>query len=235
MRAIQPGSMKMDLSQWRSKHPNVKISPTKRKFYNRYLHKLVYQFYGANILSGNTSEESLIHRIDVRNRSSRVVNTAIVKDFYQLYTNENKNYRIRVEGNTLAIFAPTLEILLEISEKYSHHKNLLTEVTTVLDDSLLPLIEQNYCILHRHINYSHRINFKSGWMRNYNDRRSLANYLQQLGDEIRCSNNLIHTLKTGAKYFQGGYFYARDPNIASMIALIVPTLVKSIQQVVINP
>lgn len=225
----------MDLSQWHSKNPGVKIVPTKRKFYNQYLHKIVYRFVGANIIPGTVLNQDLTKKIANRNRSGTTIDYQTVQDFFDLYTNRNKNYRIRIEGNTLAIFGSTLELLFEITEKYPQHQKLLKELYTVLDDSWLPLLEQNYCILQRHINYSHRINFKAGWMRNYDDRRSLANYLQQLGNEIHCSSNLITSLKYGTKYFQGGYFYSKDPNIASMIALIVPTLVKSIQQVIIKP
>lgn len=220
----------MDTSQWYSINPNIKIIRTKKKFYNRYNHKLVYRVTGASSIPNNKSIENFNFRIG---RYHNGVVSASIADVYNLYYERDKNLKFRIEGNALGIFCEDIDYLYQTaSTKLKNHAPQI--LSTVLDQIQQDLLEQGLIIVKTPTDYIWRINLRSGFCKNLNDRHGLAKYLVNLGDEVKITKNLLAELASTTKYWSGGYFHVRDPKLADMIRLIVPNLVKSVDQLVVQ-
>ena len=71
-----------------------------------------------------------------------------------------------------------------------------------------------------------------GFYRDFKERVALAAYLENIGDQARVSKYFIKDLRGANKYLKGNYFHVKDPRLVDMLHLIMPKIVRSVQQVV---
>ena len=103
----------MDLSQWHDFKPNLRIIPTNRKFYNKFVHKLCYdQVYGAASIPGSDTIVEVQRRILNNQRVHANVNQLL--ELFEVYKERDHNYRMRFERFTVSIFAEELDILFQL-------------------------------------------------------------------------------------------------------------------------
>lgn len=224
----------MDLSHWHKTFPNLPIQETRSKYYGKFLHKLVYKVPGSNFFC------SVRQLSDLRLRLARAYEKILpdrlemCETFFEFYLARTSDYRIRIENNVMCIFHNDLDHLYNLAtDKFKKYKTSLKYLTTVFDTDSFQALEAGKCIMKTSNGYSHKVIIRSGFYRNQTENLALAQYLKNLGDEVKVSDNLFKEL-TSYKYIQSRYFYIKDPAIASMLMLIKPRFIKSIQEIVVK-
>lgn len=227
----------MDTSQWSKLNKRVKISYSNRKFYKKYLYKLVYTVPGCVYFSGSADEDQLINRMEFSKRldSNRsIVDYTATTDFYKVYISD-MDLKFRSERSTFSIFGTNIDELYKLaSEELVKHTHRLDEVSLVRPEDM-EYIEKGNIVLREHIGYRYKVTLRDGYKTNSDTIPSLGNYLTGLGDEIKIGKQLLNRIKTSNKYLSAGYFYVNDPRIVDMIRLIDPLIIRYCQEIVINP
>lgn len=229
--------MKMDISQWSKLNKKIKISYSNRKFYKRYLYKVVYRLPGCVYFSMSESTDQLMHRIERSQRldSNRsIVDYKALSDFFEIYQSD-RDIRFRSEFSSLSIFVPDYaELVKLVTQDLSKYTDRLVEVSLVHDRDL-EHIEAGKVILREDIGYKYKVTLRGGYKRHTENMLSLGQYLSNLGDEIKIGKQLLPAIMLGNKYLSAGYFYVNDPRIVDLITLIDPHIVRYYQEIVINP
>ena len=218
----------MDLSRWYNHFIDIHIKQTPSLYYNKFKHKLVYNVefrvrydrtYDFSRIAGPANVEQRIAR---------------AKEFADLYENRNSDCRMRLENYSLSIFHNDIDYLYNLAtERLGAYKSSLTELYTNLNSNNQQAIEIGKCIMKTDNGYQYRANVRAGVYSSRQDNIALANYLVGLGDEVRVTKNFLHELRH-YKYIQSRYFYLKDPAVTSMIMLIQPKLIKSVQEIVVQ-
>lgn len=230
----------MDLSRWYNINKYIKVCATQRKFYGQFNYKLVYAVPGAFVIPCTKDNSNLHSRIShiVHSKHSRysTLNVPMLETFFELYQNRGTQIRIRVEGSTLSIFGRDLDHLYDLaSGELAAYTNNLISVTAPVDAKQQELLDQGKIILKTSRQHHYRVTLRSGAYRNFQERQALVKYLINLDDQVEITKNLLDQLNGGNKYLYGGYFYVSDTRIVDMIALIIPNLIRSVNQVVVVP
>ncbi|NBW57424.1 hypothetical protein EBR43_06500 [bacterium] len=225
----------MDLSQWLELKPDLLIVPTRCKFYRKFVHKLSYDLIeGAFAIPGSQSIEEIEKRLSYSRRTLSFETKKHIHELFEIYRCR-KNYRMRFEGSSFSIFSNDLEELFAIaSRKIPDLVEKISFLSTIVDSNQQQALEKDQIILKKPISYTHRVTVREGFYLNYNERNALAQYILNLGNQVRISKKYILEIKQGHKYLQSGYFYVQDPRIVDMIRLIIPSIVRSIQEVVVH-
>jgi hypothetical protein len=224
----------MDLSQWRKTFPNLTISETRSRYYGKFFHKLVYRVPGSNFFCSVNEISALEKRLQRSYEKIPADRLEMAKTFCEFYLNRNSEYRIRIENNVMCIFHNDLDYLYDLATvRFKKYQTSLQYLTTVFDDAGHKALEAGKFIMKIDNGYSHKVNVRSGFYRNQKENLALVGYLQNLGHEVKVSENLFKDLIT-YKYIQSRYFYVKDPAIVSMLMLIQPRFIKSIQEIVVK-
>lgn len=223
----------MDTSRWYKLNNNIKIVRTQRKFYRRYLHKLVYTVYGAWTMYGSENFDAVLNKLRRTRYHVEPRTVELIAPVFDLYTSKDSSLRFRAERSTLSVFCNDVDYLFEIAQnKLSSHKP--ETLSTVLDNESLTLLEKGMILVKTPTDYHWRVNIRAGFYRNVAERQSLGQYLKNLGEEVKITKNILDHLCSNDKYFHGGYFHVKDPRVADMIRLISPALVQSVDQLAVH-
>jgi len=243
----------MDTSPWYNLNPKIKITRTNRKFYQRYLHKIVYRIPGISVLrfcNDQNSSDSLKTHIarqlhlpsdiflvtvgdsDFRKKVEQRYDSLV--NFIEIYTSNNLDLRFRLEGHNITIFAASLEQIydLAIGPLLAHRSNLI-EVCTVQSQREQQILEQDCILVTMPTQHPYRVILRGGIYQNHQERQALANYLKNLGDQVKITKNILANINSSSKYINAGYFHVRDPDVVGLISLIMPTIVRSVRQLVV--
>ena len=232
----------MDLSRWYNINPTIKIVETTKKFYSKYLYKIVYELPGVSLLPYTRNEEHFLYKISTYesrrwsnyrpSTAGHLLSTETAVKLLLLYKvySESSDLRFRTEGHNISIFSNDLESLYEIATvNLSGCSGNITTVSMPLSQHSHDVLEQDYIIVRTPTDYLYRVNLKNGWS-NKTDIVNLANYLEGVKDEVKVPRCFLADLKKHNKYLTGRYFYVRDPKLIDMLVLIAPLLILSIQQ-----
>lgn len=232
----------MDLSRWYNINPTIKIVETTKKFYSKYLYKIVYELPGVSLLPYTRNEEHFLYKISTYESrrwsnyrpatAGHLLSTETAVKLLLLYKvySESSDLRFRTEGHNISIFSNDLESLYEIATvNLSGCSGNITTVSMPLSQHSHDVLEQDYIIVRTPTDYLYRVNLKNGWS-NKTDIVNLANYLKGVKDEVKVPRCFLADLKKHNKYLTGRYFYVRDPKLIDMLVLIAPLLILSIQQ-----
>lgn len=227
----------MDLSQWYKFKPDLIVVATNRKFYNKFVHKVNYeQIYGAFSIPRSQSWNDARQKLK-QSRRYNFTDSYLEKlaEVFAVYKNRGDTYRMRFEGATVGIFCNDLNILLDISSRQMpNYKDNISFVSTITDSAQQQALDQNKIILKRFTECTHRVTLRDGYYADYTERHALAQYLKNLNDQVKISKKYLKEIEQGYKYLRSGYFYVQDPRVVDMIRLIMPNIVRSIQEVVVH-
>lgn len=234
----------INLSVWTDINENVKIDYTTKKFYNQYFYKIEYEIYGASLLTRGSikSYHHLSGSVDTFNlhssyrKSKNFAKLSTLSDFFELKLNIDRSIaKIRIEENSFSIYSSDIDYLHDIvANKLLDCQSLLKTVYLIRSKKDMDLLDQGKIIVKKEKLYPYRVrlnaieNRKSG----LDDLENLGNYIRQLDDEIKISKNLLNELRSNNKYFHGGHVYIRDPNVASMLKLISPSVIGKTHQMI---
>lgn len=224
----------MDSSQWTNINSTVQIIPTTRQFYGQFYYKLVYNLVGAALLRSVSSLDQLTRRAF---SSRQIQNDQMLFDKLVTFfnaVNQSQGLRWRCEGNSLSVFAETEQALMDLATTtLKDYGSSLVSVTRIANQQDRETLESGNIIMRKPTDYRYKVSIRDGY-RNTRDRKLLANYLTTIRSEIRISDHLLAGMTLGNKYLHSCYFYVNDPRIVDMIALVAPTIIKKVQEVVIR-
>lgn len=229
--------MKTDLSHWYKLKSKIKIEQTKQKFYGKFNHKIVYNCHGCQILTIITDAEQLITRVATSSSQTKAkYDLTRLLAFFEVYKRKGSTLRFRTEGSSLSIFSDQLDILYSIaSNDLSQYKHNIQSLTTLLDTSTQQHLDANKILVVTPTEYKWRINLRPGFYHNTQEKLAFYNYLKNLGDQVKVSDILLFDLTHGHKYIRASYLQVRERTLADMLYLIIPGIVKSIQEIVVLP
>ena len=232
----------MDLSRWYNINPSIKIVETTKKFYSKYLYKIVYELPGVSLLPYTRNEEHFLYKIATYESrrwggyrpatAGHLLSTETAVKLLLLYKvySGSSDLRFRTEGHNISIFSNNLDYLYEIATvNLSGCSGHITTVSMPLSQYSQDILEEDYIIVRTPTDYLYRVNLKNGWS-SKTDIVNLANYLEVIKDEVKVTQGFLEDLKKQHKYLTGRYFYVRDPKLVDMLVLIAPLLILSIQK-----
>lgn len=222
----------MDTSRWHEVNATIKIVETRNKFYSKFRHKITYdRIPFLNAIYGSKTFYDVECKLRLR-REPTPKNIAELVDVYNVWSQRDSNMRIRIEGYRMSLFSNDEDLLYNIAtEKLAQLKYKLILLSTVTNQQQSQALDTDCIILKNHINYTHKVLLKDGYYRDLQARHHLAQYLSNLGDEIKITKSFLYNLASNNKYLNSGYFYTNDINIVDMIRLIMPNVVRSIQKI----
>jgi hypothetical protein len=241
----------MDTSYWVNLNKTIKVVPTKKQYFNRYLWRLVFNIKKVSVASDKWVHDVVHyvseHKKEERERSKYNLNQqGYASSYGYSYRRENwvdsdphlidrvrttmrtfkDRAKFRTESDYLQVYAESEQDLQAISQAISgyEHMQVINMPTPGTEDAL-----RNNVVFMNKINYKYKIILRDG---NYdlNTKRSI---LMQLNarDDVKLPPNLKREL--GKKYsaLWGAYFYSNDDSIATILSLISPGIVGKIHPV----
>ena len=236
----------MALLDWTKINEDISVAYTKKRFYNQFFYKITYYIPGVRLITYgeiNSLPERVINYNNRNNspgaitfwftRSHEHANYNQLLDFMNLYQRRSSDLKFRVEGNTVNIYTKSEQEIYDLANNLKKWAKSLQTVTLVESTSALNLLEKGYTLVKSPPEYEYRVKIKEGFGRN-KVYKSLANYLKNLGKEVKLSKNLINYLESDTKYFRGGYVYINDLRLVDMLKLISPDSIGSVDRMVIQ-
>lgn len=207
---------------------------TTKLFYGKYAYKAVYLITGANCLTKKIT--AIDNKFTYVNKYYQKVplNDEDIKILTILYnTYLNGKYKFRIESNTVSIFSESEQELYNlVTDELNSIRNHLRKISLPNPESLTSL-DVDTILVKGSTDYSYRLDLREGMFKNFTERNTLANYLRQCGEDVKCTEKFFNDLRSTNKYLKLGYFYVRDPNLVSMIYLIMPKLVRRVYRLVV--
>ena len=219
-----------DLSRWHKLNPAINIVPTSKKFYGRYSHKMVFTVANSYLITkyGGTTLDWLTAK-----PQSGSDNLDTLRCFRNVLRDPESGFRLRSEGSTLGVFHTDIDFMYDtVINKLRPHAHRLKLVNTVTSQAQYDALENNYIVTNQPTEYPWRVYVRDGFYRDFKERVALAAYLENIGDQARVSKYFIKDLRGANKYLKGNYFHVKDPRLVDMLHLIMPKIVRSVQQVV---
>lgn len=239
----------MDLSFWTQLAPKITYEPTRKRFFNRYLCRLVIECPGGRIVNDLTSDvaEALKSRTENSKfynhggswfrRPDRFLDNASVSQLTMI-RDLKRDYgdvaKFRVEEPWIQIYTETEQTLRVIAKRIAddNSKSLMlvsfpasdAQQTILNDDQII--IKANSKIKHRY-----KVIFKDGTYP-IETKQQILDYLDNLGDSVSVSKGTRSMLTKQFNYIWGCFIYVDDPKLITFINLIQPNIISKIHELV---
>lgn len=233
--------MTMAIFDWTKQNPNARVLPTKKKLYKKYLYKLKYLCpFGRTILDDAKRIDWVIdHRIDVYRSlgTSRWafaryqvdnLDRSQLKAFRRVHNSLNDTVKMRVEEPYVTFYTIDEESLKSLVKQFSKWRSRIVEIM-LPDESNIKMLDEECILVGPNIEFKYKIVLKSGI---YQNKPSLANYLNNLGDKVKLSPACSSQLSSKTEYLHGTWFYTSEEDLGFMLNLIEPNSVTNIHRLV---
>jgi len=222
------------------KEEKIKVTSTKKIFYNCYPYKASYRLRGSRYISVSEDFDKVVVSLYryLKSYEREKYNNDILdklRHFHSLYHSDLR-YRFRSEGSSISIFALDVDhlqtLVFDLLKDYKSSIDLIS----IVDDKDYNDIMSGKEIMSKDTGFKYKVTLRNGWLGNNTVISSLASYLTALKEsgDIRITKNLLYRLQKSNKYVQSGYFYVNDLRLIDMIHLIGPTLVRSVTEIKVN-
>jgi hypothetical protein len=239
----------MDLSDWNNL-ANSKVSFAKKKFFNEYYYRLTYYVPGARLLTHKIlSEMTLLDRVQQYNARNSDLNLSWMmfryssrdlasfdqlKDFNEVFNAKNSGLKFRIERDTLNIYSKSDTFLYKIADvALGAWKHSIKDICVPESEQAKKILDQGYTIVKKLPTHPYRIKLKEGFP-SISEKQGLGLYLKNLNDDVKITQFMLDRLAGTHKYFQGGYMYVKDPRIVDLLIMVSPTIIGTVNQMVIN-
>lgn len=237
----------MDTSYWTALNPNIKFQKTSKAAYGHCVYRLSIHVVGASALRQN---QNLNDAIAWRNNRARDYNwggswrkkmvskqdadlLALVKE--QLDYNEmsvripNSGIKVRIEEPTIHFYSRSELPLRNLAAKLSYGNNAhFVSLMRPENAEQERLMLDGFTLRKNKVEWSYRIVMRDGRY-SQDTKDQVANYLTALGDQIKVPKGLWDQLNRGA-WIWGGYIYAHDRNLSTMLSLIDARIVSKVEE-----
>lgn len=233
--------MKMDTSYWTQLNQTVKISKTKKLFFEKYAYKIKLYAPGARVLRYN-SERTIKERLDLliaqTNEfygASYYFNIAVksnlkFSDASQLeeiksFIENNKDIKNRIEEPYISFYSNDIEVIKTIAQ---FSKERTEEVSLPYSDGDLNKLLEGNVIVDRNNKFKYKMILNSVYKKEIIP--VLKNIFINSDIDGISITKISKYLRDG--YYPGGYIYTNEMHLAFLFNLAYPKMVKKIYNIV---
>lgn len=233
----------MALFEWKKLNSEVTVADTRKQYYNKYYCSIKYFCPGGRVIMSKSDDIAKV--VEMRKqliraysygsswRSSRerlnlasVSQLEAVRSVRQTYSSLIK---FRVEEPSVIIYSVDESTLVDVATELHEWDHTLQHVTRPRDNNALVALSNGSIIVKENLGYKFKFMCKDGV---YHNKKNLASYLTNLGDQVKVSKTVMQTLTRPGAYMFSVWFYASDASIATMLNIIEPNFVTNIHEVV---
>jgi hypothetical protein len=223
-------------------NPTAKIVDTKKKFFNRYLYKIVFHVPACRLVAMK-SDCDISEQLEVRQkmyhydrgsyarRNNMLIgaNVSQLEYFKKIVLEHEDRIKIRIEEPFLTIYADNESLLLNIADP---EKSAVTEFHRPSGTAAIAALNRGECIVKTATEYTHKVVFKELAI-GAESKASIYNYLTGLGDIVKMTKGCERNLRENRFWFTTSYFYTKDESILTFLNLIAPGVVAGIYKLTV--
>lgn len=234
----------MDTSFWIQCNPKIAIEHTIKKYYGRFLHRLVISCPAGRLI---TESNDMLTALDTRKMMAKSVNHGgwwgyrnsknldnadplFLENMRSLYTNEELDIMLRIEEPMIQIYALDEDTIKQIVVRYfaPGQFKYIKSVCSPEDERATEILNSGGIIRKSDIGFRYKVVLRDARMESHT-KESLMRYLTNLDEEtVRIPKNTIDMLsKQRSGYVWGMYFYTNDASVLPFINLISPGIVSN--------
>lgn len=239
----------MDTSFWIQCNPKITVEHTVKKFYGRYLYKIVmYCPAGRLIDSKGPITAELEHRKSIykhinqsgwwghrQNRDLDNANVLLLDTLRTLKSNPT-GIKFRVEEPRIQIYAQTKDELVNlVLDHLQSFVGYIEAVTGPANEEDVEILNSGAIIRKTDNGYTHKIILRDGRY-GAEIKETILQYLDSLQIEVAgipkgCRGMFT---KKQSSYIWNCYFYTNDPSVTTFLNLIQPGIVSNIHKLVVS-
>jgi len=246
----------MGLLDWTKLNEKVKVSFTKKKYFNEFYYKLTYCVPGARLMTYKFPDDhELMQRVMSYNARRNSYNFSVfnssandyydrwqrpaadfdqLRSFAELYNTKNADIKFRIEQDIFNIYSNSETYLYRVANLVlGDYKSRITEFCRPESAGAKAKLDQGFVIVKKDPTHPYRVRLKEGFQ-HASERQGLATYLKNLNDDVRITKFMLDRLSGTYKYFSGGYIYVKDPRIIGLLIMVSPNIIGTVNQMVIN-
>ena len=251
----------MAILSWTNLNPNIEYCNTTKKFFGKFLYKVVVYLPGGNLIRNTKfadmqfllderlswhgryynyggswtgySRNGLPPYIAKRRKSLESARTEQLEYWRDVVKENNVNFKFRVEEPDIAIYANDEAELYHLIEN-DPRPNAVRQVFKPKNDNALEALDRGEIILKKETDYKYRVCFREGKFETYVI-EAIYQLLTSQGDDIKMTKSCRKNLEDKRYWFTSTYFYTKSPDIVTMINLVSPDIVSGIFKVVTIP
>lgn len=208
----------MDTSNWTHACPNIQIYHNNKLFYKKYLYKL--SFYDAFFYLMRSCPVDPDHQKKI--------------DLWKTLLHKHKEHsKFRTEYRNLNIYTNDLDTWFGVlNTDIAEYKHCLIGLTIPKNQTISDIIIKGQCVSKLANSYQYKVYTRSRVYKNLSQKHHVGNYLRNLRENLRITDNFLITFLNDVKYVFQGYFYCNDLKILDLIFLIDHKLINRTESLV---
>lgn len=244
--------MRTDMLSWTKLSQTVKQVDTKKKFFGKYLFKVIIYCPGGRLIL-NTTGKSIFDLVEDRIEFDKSIRYNYGGSWAHSSISRSRNLEFKENVNIdqleklKFIKTENSDIKVRIEEPHvsiycNDESELYTVVSQIRPDRLLEIhkprsvmaqeaLDRGEIIIKKELGFNFKIHFKEHVFKDITVKHQIHDYLYALEDDIQLTKNTKKQLGNNQLYFPGGYFYSKDTEIITFISLICPYLISGIYKV----
>jgi hypothetical protein len=238
----------MDISYWIQSNPKITVGHTVKKYYGKYLYKMVlYAPAGRLILTNGDIAQELDFRKNYnpggswwyrRNHQSSVTSAdvTLLEQLRNLKQANIPGIKMRVEEPRIQVYAQTDDDMRNIVETYiPSYKSYVESVYGPEDEEAEAILNSGAIIRKNDLGYRYKVIIKDGTFPAH-VKESLYLYLSNIGPElVHVPKGTMDMLVKNSAYIWNCYFYSNDEGINTIVRLMAPDLISNCHELVVMP
>ena len=224
-------------------NPEIQLNNVNRRYYNKYYYKLEMGVVGSAFL--RYPELTIERQIEMREGARSVSYGGSWRRRIQLPTPRDielleairkhkpdfeNRIQFRVEEPYLQIYSDDEQTLYEfavaVSGASTEH---IKKIFRPKDDHCLDLLKQGYTISSVATQYPFKVSVREGRY-NIQTKRQILSYLQSIPELVKLPDHFVSAMSKDFESIWNCYFYIQDRDICTMLALINPSFVRTIEE-----
>lgn len=237
----------MDTSFWIRCNPKVTVEHTVKKFYGKFLYKIViYCPAGRLIDNKGPMDKELTRRKEIYKhvnqsgwwgaRQNRDLDHASIPLLETLRSirKSSSGVKLRVEEPRIQIYAATEDELVNlVLDHLQPFVKSIESVSGPANEEAVEVLNSGAIIRKTDNGYTHKVVLRDGRYR-MEVKETILQYLDSLQVEIAGIPNSCREMFTkSSSYVWNCYFYTNDPSVTTFLNLIQPGIVSNIHELVV--
>jgi hypothetical protein len=239
----------MDTSFWIRCNPKVTVEHTTKKYYGKYLYKIVVYAPAGRIMDSknNDLQKAYEHRLCVSkhiNQSSWHMGAYYHRDlekadlqFLQVLRHIKKNVagiKMRIEEPRVQIYAASEDQLIHLV--LDHLQPFVKHIESIAgpeNPTYADILNSGAILRKTNNGYTHKVLIRDGRY-TPETKASILGYLESLGAEVvKLPQSAVEMLTKTSGYIWNMYFFTNDPSVLMFLNLIQPGLILNCHELVV--
>jgi len=241
----------MDTSAWIQYNPKITIDHTTKKYFGKYLYKLVIYAPAGRLIDskpGESMDRALQRRRAIYSqvsqnswwgaRQNRDIDNAdidLLEILRSIRLNRPAGIKLRVEEPRVQIYAETEQQLENLVKTHlgTQFCNHVESMVGPANNKCADILNSGAILRKKDVGYKYKVILRDGRY-DFDAKQSILQYLLNLGeDQAQLPKSGYDMLNKHTSYIWNLYFFANDPQVTSFLSLISPGIVSNIHELVV--